>query len=292
MRRPRLLDDVVEEWTLVLDGDVLDRRASVVVPVRTRDGAAAVLKISSPSPENEHEHLALQRWGGDGAVRLLRADPHRRALLLERASTTDLTSLGYLEAAEVAAAAYARLHVPALPQLRTITAYVGRSTDALAALPRDAPIPRRLVEQALSHARDLATGPATGPASTGRLVHGDLHDHHLLRSHPGESDSWLAIDPQPMSGDPHWEPAALLWSRWDEVVARGRIRADVHERFLTVVDAAGLDEDRARAWVVLRLVLGAYSSIEEAARQDRPLTGDESDWITRCITIMKAVDPS
>ena len=287
-RLPRLLDDIVAAWALVPDGKPCHGFASAVVPVRTSEDDAAVLKVAWPAEETEHEHLALQRWGGDGAVRLLRADPHRRALLLERATTTDLTAVGYLEAAEIVAATYARLHVPALPQLRTTTAYVGRWTDALAALPRDAPIPRRLVEQALAHARDFATDPA----STGRIVHGDLHEHNVLQAFPGRRDPWLVIDPQPMSGDPHWEPAPLLWNRWEEVVARGRIRADVHARFLTVVDTAGLDEDRARAWVVLRLVLNAYWSIEDAARQDRPLTGDESDWITRCITIMKAVDPS
>ena len=43
-----------------------------------------MLKVAWADDETEHEHLALQRWGGHGAVRLLRADPHRRALLLER----------------------------------------------------------------------------------------------------------------------------------------------------------------------------------------------------------------
>ena len=52
-----------------------------------------MLKIGFPDDESEHEALALQRWGGDGAVRLLRADPHRQAMLLERLSAVDLTSV-------------------------------------------------------------------------------------------------------------------------------------------------------------------------------------------------------
>ena len=284
-RLPRMLDDLLGQWELVTDGAPLHGYGAVVVPVRTPDQEAAALKVAWPDVETEHEHLALQRWGGRGAVRLLRADPRRHALLLERLSTTDLSSVGYLEAAEIAATAYERLHVPALPQLRTVTSYVARWTDALARLPRDAPIPHRLVEQALAHARDFADDPA----STGTVVHNDLHDHNLLAA---EREPWLVIDPQPMSGDPHWEPAPLLWNRWEDIEARGRLRADVHERFLTIVDTAGLDEDRARAWVVVRMVLNAFWSIEDAQRCGRRLTTDERDWITRCILITKAVQPS
>ena len=56
---------------------------------------------------------------------------------------------------------YARLHVPALPQLRPLTSYVERWTDDLGRLPRSAPIPRRLVEQAVSLGRDLVADPAS-----------------------------------------------------------------------------------------------------------------------------------
>ena len=78
------VDVVMQEWQLRPDGPLMRGHSSMVMPVHTEEGAAAMLKVSIPEPESEHEHIALRRWDGDGAVRLLRADPHRRALLLER----------------------------------------------------------------------------------------------------------------------------------------------------------------------------------------------------------------
>jgi len=115
--------DLVEEWELRYDGDPRQGYCSLVVPVRTTGGRPAVLKVAFPDDENEPEHLALQRWQGNGAVTLLRADPRRHALLLER------------------------LHVPAPAQLRPLTASVDRWNAGLAALSKEAPMPRRLVEQ-------------------------------------------------------------------------------------------------------------------------------------------------
>ena len=157
-----------------------------------------------PAEEHEHEALALQRWDGHGAVRLLRADPHRWALLLERLHPEDLTDVWDVEACEIVAGLYAHLHVPAPPRLRAQTSYVGRWTERLARLPRSAPVPRRLVEQAVSLGRDLVADPA----STGTLIHGDLHYGNVLAA---DRAPWLAIDPKPTSGDPHYEvaPAAV-----------------------------------------------------------------------------------
>ena len=282
-RLPRLAAELLYDWELSRDGEALHGYGSLVLPVRTAAGTPGALKIAwDGDDETEFEHLALQRWGGRGAVRLLRAEPSRRALLLERLYPDDLASVGYLEAAEIAASLYSALHVPAPPQLRTVTSYVERWLPALEALPGDAPIPHRYVRQALSLFRDLATDPA----STGTLVHHDLHDHNVLA---GDREPWLAIDPQPMSGDPHYEPAPLLWNRWEEVVARGAVRADVRGRFHAILDTAGLDEERATAWVVVRMVLNAYWTIEDAARMAGPLDGEQRDWITRCVAIVKAV---
>lgn len=283
-RLPRLFADVLRDWDLTLDGGELWHGfCSLVAPVRTPDGASAVLKVTfDGDDESEHEALVLQHYQGDGTVRLLTADPRRRAMLLERLHRRDLTVVDDLDACEIVAALYPRIHRPALQQLRTVTAYVDRWLDALATLPRDAPIPHRLVQQALSLGRDLTADPA----SVGVMVHGDLHYENVLA---GDREPWLVIDPKPMSGDPHYEPAPMLWNRWEEMVAQASLRDAVRRRFHALVDAAGLDEDRARDWVVVRMVLNAHWSVEDADRAHRPLNADERDWITRCVALAKAV---
>ena len=281
-RLPTAFAGILEDWELTRDGDDLWHGfCSLVAPVRTPDGEPAVLKVSfDGDDESEHEGLALQHWRGDGVVRLLRADPRRRAFLLERLHRRDLTELWDLEACEVVAGLYPRIHRPALPQLRTVTSYVEGWLESLARLPSDAPIPRRMVEQTLSLGRDLVADPA----SVGRMIHGDLHYTNVLA---GDREPWLVIDPKPMSGDPHYEPAPMLWNRFEEYA--GDVRDGVRRRFHTLVDAAGLDESRARDWVVVRMVLNANWAIEDAERANRPIDAAEREWITRCIAITKAV---
>jgi streptomycin 6-kinase len=249
-----------------------------VVPVRGPGGTRAVLKVGFPHPEAEHEHLALRHWAGRGAVQLLRADPRRSALLLERLHDEDLTERWDLEACEVVGGLYARLHVPSPPQLRRLTTYVGRWTDRLAALPRSAALPHRLVDQAVSLGRQLVADPG----SVGTMVHGDLRYANVLA---GDREPWLAIDPKPVSGDPHYEVAPMLWNRWDELA--GDVRRGVRARFHALVDAAGLDEDRARAWVVVRMLHLALFRLEDPPGTVRATPTDE--LLTMCVSIAKAV---
>ncbi len=277
-RLPRLVDEVGEAWSLQPDGEPRHGRASLVLPVRDEEGRAAVLKLGCPDPDAEHEHLALRHWDGHGAVRLLRADPRRRVMLLERVHDEDLSERWDQEACEVVAGLYAALHRPAPPQLSRLSLSARRWSGELAALPRDAPLPRRLVEQAASLARDLAADPTTD----GTLVHGDLHYENVLAA---DRAPWLAIDPQPRSGDPHYEPAPMLWNRLEELGQPGGpgIRDGVRHRFHTLVDVAGLDEDRARAWVVVRVLVNALWEL-----QDHPGAPDRG-WLTASISVAKAV---
>lgn len=243
---------LLDEWQLRPDGE-----PTGVLPVRTTAGRPAVLKLGAA----EHEHLALQHWHGSGAVQLLRADPHRRALLLERVHPEDLSEQWDVAACEVVGGLYSRLHVAAPPQLPLLSEEVLRWTAALG----DAPLPRRLVEQATS----LARGFASDDGTDGRLLHGDLHYGHVLA---GDREPWLAIAPEPLSGDPHFEVAPLLWHRWEEL--EGDVRRGVRARFHAAVDAASLDEERARDWVVVRAVLRAAADPAQ---------------VTRCIAVAKSV---
>jgi streptomycin 6-kinase len=246
-----IAESQLERWELRRDGEPIYGSGTIVLPVRTSDGVPAVLKI----PDAEHGHLVLRRWGGDGAVRLLSADPPRRAVLLERLRAQSLVTLPDVEACEVVAGLYRRLHVPALPQLPTLTSFLEQRASDFQALPRSAPIPHRLLEQATALSRELAADPA----STGAVVHGNLHYENVLAA---DREPWLAIAPRPVNGDPHFEVAPMLWNRWDELT--GHIRDGVRRRFNTLVDAAGFDEERARAWVVVRVVDAAIRELTSA----------------------------
>ena len=280
-RLPALLADLVGEWELTTDGEPTHGYAAVVVPVRTASGRPAVLKVGWPHEEAEHEHLALQHWHGRGAVQLLRADPRRFALLLERLHREDLGDLWDVEACEVVAGLYGRLHVPPPPQLRSLASYAEHWAAELDVLPRDAPLPRRLVEQAASLARDLGRDDA----STGRMIHTDLHYANVLA---GDRESWLAIDPKPLDGDPHYEVAPMLWNRWDELASAPRgVRDGLRLRFHTLVDVAGFDERRARHWVVVRMMVNALWRLQDPPHTRRQTP--TADYLTRCVTIAKAV---
>lgn len=270
---PGVADTVMRRWGIRPDGPATNGHCSLVIPVRTAEGVAAALKIGFPDEESEHEHLALRRWGGHGAVRLLSADPHHHALLLERLDATDLNRVPEAEACRVVAALYRSLHLPALPSLRSLASFVQRWNGDLAELPRSAPIPRRLVEQAVAQGRDLV-GDRTVPD---RVLHTDLHYGNVLA---GSREPWLTIDPKPLNGDPHYEIAPMLWNRWGEIA--GDVRRGVRRRLWTLVDAAGFDEQRARAWVLVRMVHNAMWAV-----QDGP--GGEPSWFTTCIAVAKAV---
>lgn len=282
-RLPALVGSLLEEWQLRQDGAMMHGFVALVVPVRTSGDRAAALKVSFPDEESEHEHLALQRWGGRGAVKLLRADPHRSTLLLERLHQERLTEMRDVQACEVVAGLYPLIHLPALPQLRPLTAYVDRWADELAALPRSAPLPRRLVEQATSLARAFVEDPD----STGTMIHGDLHYENVMAS---DRAPWLVIDPKPTSGDPHYEPAPMLWNRFEELTDPSStlsVREGVRRRFHALVDRGELDERRARNWVVVRMMHNACRRLQDLPDMQRP--GPTDGYLTMCIAVAKAV---
>jgi streptomycin 6-kinase len=273
---PKLIDSVLTDWALTTTGPVLTGQNAVVLLVVTDRGAPAALKIGWPHWEAELEHLALRLWDGHGAVRLLRADPHRFALLLERVDhQRDLNALPIREACRTAAGLYRLLHRPATEQFVRLSALAADWSRRLRLL-RDHPsVPRRLIDQAAS----LAGAFAADCGTDGVLLHTDLHFDNVLGA---TRVPWLAIDPKPISGDPCYEVAPLLWNRWEEVAASGRIRAAILDRLFTVVDAAGLDEDRVRDWVAVRQMVNVLWELESSPVPDR-------DWLTTSIVIAKAV---
>ncbi len=250
---PRLLADGAERWGLAPDGPVRSGRTAVALPVR-RDDEPLVLRVGWPHAEAVGDHLALRRWAGHGAVRLVAADPATWTMLLERLDpSTDLNTVAIDEACELAGEVMSRLHVPAPP---TIGAAVDFCDDRLSNL-ESVPdvLPRRLVVRARGLLRELSVSDA------GRsLLHGGLHFRNILRSQRAGADAeaWLAIDPRPLAGHPGFELQPLLRDRVEEYGTGSAFRWGVRRRLEIACEAAGVDEEVARLWSIVHSVIVAF----------------------------------
>jgi len=214
------------QWGVELGEPFPLARYSYVAPT----AGNAVLKVTPPEDdEADQEPEALGLWAGEGAVRLLRRDALRRALLIERAwPGDDIAELGEEEATQVAVATGLRLWRPASNPFRWIGDHVPRWLDEAEG------------HELVSLARALYA-----PLDVGRelLVHGDFHHHNILHSARGP----VAIDPKPMLGEPEFDVPSFLWNPIGY-----RMRRDVTEQRLAAFAAAGLDDERMRIWSVVR----------------------------------------
>lgn len=245
---PGLVDGHLTEWGLEVDGTPWWGECAIVLPVRRRR-ERLVLKVTWPHAEADQEHLALRAWNGRGAVRLVAADPSAFTMLLERLDgDRDLTSLPILDACEVVGGLFRRLDQPALPQLPRLSEQATRWAEQLRTPP--ATVPRRLAAQTRSLIADLV---GDGDRDT-RLVHSDLHYANVLAA---ARESWLAIDPKPMAAEWAYAVAPAVWNRAEEASRAHNLRIHLRLRADVVAEAAGLDEDRVRAWTFVRLVVNA-----------------------------------
>jgi len=273
LQLPRLVEASLADWDLTLDGDPMHGVCALVLPVRLRDDSTGVLKVTWPHADAEHEHLALQHWGGRGAVRLLAANPGRSTMLLERLDGgRDLQEVPIDEACQVIGGLLRQLDHRALPQLSRLSAESARLVERLDSAPPA--IPRRFVE----HARAVLSDLMTDDAIDSCMVHTDLHYWNVLAA---DRQPWLAIDPKPLAADPAFAVTPALWNRWDEAVHSGDLRRHLRRRLSIICDAAGLDEERARSWSIVREVQMALW----AARDD------DGGELTKAVAIIKAMQP-
>ena len=226
--------EVAAEWRVELGEPFALARYSYVAAA----GDDAVLKVTPPEDDEADEEAdALELWAGDGAVRLLRRDRMRRALLVERARPgDDIAGLPDDEATAIAVEVGRRLWRPAAAPFRWIGDWVPRWLDNAEGHPL-VPLARELYGS-LDVGRDV-------------LVHGDLHHHNILHSARGP----LAIDAKAMLGEPEYDIPSFLWNPIPY-----RMDPGVTARRLAAFAGVGLDQERMRKWTVIR---GAYLGADE-----------------------------
>lgn len=250
---------VAARWQLALEppfGPTPGTPGNFVAPATRPDGTSCVLKVSDYLRDTQTEIAALALWQGNGAARLLAAEPGEGALLLERVEPGNM--LAELAAADddaatrIAADLLRTLWCLAtedygLQALASWCAAYDRNREALS-LGADG-FPSELFVRADALRAELL-------ATTRRNValHGDLHHFNVLRS---DRAGWLAIDPKGLVGDPCFDLCQFLLNPDARSAEENRRRLDI------LCDELGLDRQRASAWCLVHAVLNACWAFED-----------------------------
>ncbi len=220
-----LAEAVARDWGLRLGEPYLPDAAGYVVRADLADGTPAVLKLQHRHREDEQEADALERWDGDGAIRLLRRDDERHALLLERCE-------------------------PGTPLSEAVDDPVGVLVDLLPRLWKDPTGFRTLVDEVAWWALDGDVGEMARElaATQGELVlvHQDLHGENVRAA---QREPWLVIDPKPLAAEREFALAPIV--RSGEL---GHSRRHVLDRLDRLSAELGLDRERARGWTIVQTV--------------------------------------
>ena len=232
-----------EEWGLLDVGEQYAPGAGgFVAPAVLADGTRAVLKLGIPHREAEQEADALERWDGNGAVRLLARNDERWALVLERAEPGAFLSESP-DALDVLIDLLPRLWVSA-DGFHTLEDEAGHWVDEIGRGARDP----RLRDAALHYIQELAHTQEEQV-----LVNQDLHGDNVLAA---QREPWLLIDPKPLAGEREFGLAPII--RSDEL---GHSKRDVLYRLDRLTGDLGLDRDRAIGWTVAQTV--AWSGCDD-----------------------------
>jgi streptomycin 6-kinase len=246
-RMERVANEVALDWGLRLGPRLESGRYSYVAPA----GDHAILKVIPQEDESAAQQAdVLTFWAGEGAVRLLRHDPQRRALLLERI-------VPGTEAADVDEAA-------AIAATLEVGRRIWRGAPEGAHFPSIADdvarwLPPDDVHEFVPAARRayLSLNPRSDV-----VIHADLHHHNILR----RGREWVAIDPKPMVGEPEYDIPPFLWNPLGFIPSRAQT-----ERRIRAFADGGLDGDRIRKWAIVRgVMLGLPSDLRRGIDDTRP----------------------
>jgi len=245
---PSLVEELSAEWALTLGAAYRDATEAIVAPAALADGTPAVIKLVIPRDGNaaRHEITVLRLADGHGCPRLLRADPERGAMLLERLGPPlSRLGLGLQSRHEILCAAVQAFWRPAPQGLLPTGADKGRwLTDFITATweELDRPCSEGAVALALACADSRIAAHRDERAV---LVHGDVHEWNALQAERG----FKLVDPDGLLAEPEYDLGVIMREDPDDLM-----RTDSRHRARWLADRTGLSAAAIWEWGVVERV--------------------------------------
>ncbi|PPS70280.1 aminoglycoside phosphotransferase family protein [Streptomyces sp. MH60] len=249
-------------------------RSSLVVLVRTAEGAPAVLKLAPRRARPESERAALVHWGGLGAVQVREERAEEGVLVLERLHPdVSVRSLPEAKALLEAAGTLRRLWVepPDSHPFETVAERTGRQAEAMrAGAAADAEV-APLVDAALAVRAELLAEPPER-----RLLHGTFRQSKVLA---GDRMPWLAVGPDPVVGESAFDLARLVRDRVEDLIAQPSGASTTRRRIKRLAESLEVDQERLRGWTLFRAVESGVRARRVGREQDAELLLEFAGWL-------------
>ena len=230
-----LLSGLEHDWQITIGPALAGGTSALVAEATTVGGDSAILKVRMPgTAAGDHEAEVLQAAAGKGYPRLLRHDPSRNALLLERlGNRLDTMELPYEREVDIICAALLHAWMPVPEGFSGVTGADKANGLAQSILGRWAgagqPCAQQVIDTALMYCRDRA---AAYRAQSAVLAHGKPHARNTLAV-PDTANpvQYKFIEPCGLAIEPAYDLGVLL-SGWHEgvggrnahTIARGHAR--------------------------------------------------------------------
>lgn len=246
---PALVAELEGEWSIRVGRAFEGGTEALVAEAALEDGTSAVLKLLAPVDDAavRREITALRLCAGDGCAALLRSDPERGALLLERLGPP-LCDLGLAVADRhaILCSTARRVWRPSpgaeLPsgfeKAQRLADFITASWEELG---------RPCTETAVAYALECA-GRRAAAYDPGRavVVHGDVHQWNALQASDG---SFKLVDPDGLLAEPEYDLGIIM--REDPVEL---MQADPMARARRLAAHTGLDAQAIWEWGVVERV--------------------------------------
>lgn len=255
---PAIVNEIADNWRLVVGQPYPNLSYHYVAPCICDDGTEAVLKVSFPAEQKTlfNEAKMLEFVNGNGLAKLLRLDEKPCALLLEKLTPgEDLKTICRDD--------NARAITIAIQVMRKIWREAPENDsfqkleDWFQGFERAGKT--EFSGEYLKKAQRIFE-ELSARSTQKMLLHGDLHHENILSA---ERESFLAIDPKGIVGNPAYETSTFLINHARWLSSETGLKEKLENSIRQFSEGLEIEPQIIRKWTFAQSVLSAWWTFED-----------------------------
>jgi len=252
---PEIMQVLADKWQLTQIQPADNMSWNYVAKAISNVHGLVVVKISCDKKLIHDELKALNHFNGHGMVKLFAHDTQHNAILLQQAIPGKSLCSVYPDKVQDVIDNYSAVVKCLISVRQQNHDDFKHISDWLKAFDRvdKNKLPDGLIEKIILLKNELL-------ASRGKefILHGDLHHENIL----SDGNNWIAIDPKGIVGEVVFEAACFNFIDRTEI-NNPNVPELFELRIKLLSEKLGLDSERLKNWVLVRLILGACWMVED-----------------------------